>query len=148
MHAEHFTDSQPCPKKHPGQWGYDIYSVPYLHGTVTDVVWSMFNLSHGPAYHEAPYIMQQPDRRNPLYLVGHSGGCQRSAVATRILTLHGYHVKKVFGVAGPSIGRAYIDSDYPSPFRTYLNSEKGMNQDIVSQAEPPRARSRTCWIPC
>ena len=92
---------------------YDIYSPPYRHGTATDVVWSMFNLSHGPAYSEARYVMDQATREDRLYLAGHSGGVQRSAAASRILRNFGYHVVKVVGIAGPSIGQALVDPRYP-----------------------------------
>ena len=64
---------------------YDIYSPPYRHGTITDVLWSMFNLSHGPGYNEAAYIMRHAGQADRLYLSGHSGGEQRSASASRIL---------------------------------------------------------------
>jgi hypothetical protein len=59
---------------------YDIYSPPYRHGTITDVLWSMFNLSHGPGYNEAAYIMRHAGQADRLYLSGHSGGVQRSRV--------------------------------------------------------------------
>ena len=113
--------------------GYDIYSPPYRHGTVTDVVWSMLNLSHGPAYNEARYVMDHAGPRDRLYLAGHSGGVQRSAVASRILRDHSYSVIKVFGVAGPSIGQASVDSRYPDAFRIYLNTQSGEDQDVVSK---------------
>ena len=65
---------------------YEVYSLPYKHGTVIDVVWSMFNLSHGPGYAEAKYIMDGPTGPfDHLFLTGHSGGVQRSAAASRIL---------------------------------------------------------------
>ncbi len=112
---------------------YDVYSPPYRHGTVLDVAWSMFNLSHGPAYSEARYITDHATRKDRLYLAGHSGGVQRSAAASRILWHHGYRVIKVMGVAGPSIGQAFVDDRYPDAFRVYLNSGSGANQDIVSK---------------
>src|SRR5262245_1335433 len=49
---------------------YDIYSPPYRHGTVIDVAWSMFNLSHGPGYTEARYIMDHANPNDRLYLAG------------------------------------------------------------------------------
>jgi hypothetical protein len=112
---------------------YDVYSPPYLHGTVTDVVWSMFNLSHGPAYNEALYIRDRAKRLDRLYLTGHSGGVQRSAVASRILTYHGYSVLSVVGIAGPNIGQAFVDERYPNAFQIFLNTQAGANQDIVSK---------------
>ena len=112
---------------------YDIYSPPYRHGTVIDVVWSMFNLSHGPAYSEAKYVMDQASREDRLYLAGHSGGVQRSAAASRILFHHGYKVIKVVGIAGPSIGQALVDRRYPEAFKVYLNTGSGANQDVVSK---------------
>lgn len=112
---------------------YDVYSPPYRHGTVIDVVWSMFNLSHGPAYSEARYIMEQASRDDRLYLAGHSGGVQRSAAASQILTHHKYRVMKVVGLAGPNIGQALVDPRFPQPFTIYLNTGTGANQDIVSK---------------
>ena len=112
---------------------YDVYSPPYRHGTAIDVVWSMFNLSHGPAYSEARYVMEQSTREDRLYLAGHSGGVQRSAAASRILFHHGYKVIKVVGIAGPSIGQAIVDPRYPEAFKVYLNTGSGANQDITSK---------------
>lgn len=112
---------------------YDIYSPPYRHGTVIDVVWSMFNLSHGPAYNEAQYVMDHTGYQDRIYLAGHSGGVQRSAAASRILWDHGYPVRKIVGIAGPSIGQAFVDPRYPDAFRVYLNTASGANQDIVSK---------------
>jgi len=112
---------------------YDVYSPPYRHGTVIDVVWSMFNLSHGPAYSEARYIMDHATREDRLYLAGHSGGVQRSAAASRILSLHNYRVIKAVGIAGPSIGQAFVDPRYPEAFKIYLNTKSGANQDVVSK---------------
>lgn len=113
---------------------YDVYSPPYRHGTVIDVVWSMFNLSHGPGYSEAKYVMDQDVSHNDrLYLTGHSGGVQRSASASRILVHHGYTVEKVLGIAGPGIGQAYVDTRYPNSFRILLNTQTGANQDVVSK---------------
>jgi hypothetical protein len=112
---------------------YDIYSPPYRHGTVIDVVWSMFNLSHGPAYNEAQYVMDHAGYQDRIYLAGHSGGVQRSVSASRILWDHGYPVRKVVGIAGPSIGQAFVDPRYPDAFRVYLNTASGANQDIVSK---------------
>ncbi|TKB63972.1 MAG: hypothetical protein E8D47_12585 [Nitrospira sp.] len=112
---------------------YDVYSPPYRHGTVIDVVWSMFNLSHGPAYNEAKYVMEQSTREDRLYLAGHSGGVQRSAAASRILSYHGYKVIKVVGIAGPSMGQAIVDPRYPEAFKIYLNTGSGDNKDVVSK---------------
>ncbi len=113
---------------------YDVYSPAYRHGTIIDVVWSMFNLSHGPGYSEAKYVMDQDVGHNDhLYLAGHSGGVQRSASASRILVHHGYTVVKVLGIAGPSIGQAYVDTRYPNSFRILLNTQTGANQDVVSK---------------
>ena len=112
---------------------YDIYSPPYRHGSVIDVAWSMFNLSHGPAYNEARYVMDHATRKDRLYLAGHSGGVQRSAAASRILSNLGYPVAKVMGIAGPSIGQAFVDPRYPEAFKVYLNTGAGANQDVVSK---------------
>ena len=112
---------------------FDIYSPPYRHGTITDVLWSMFNLSHGPAYNEAAYIMRHAGQADRLYLSGHSGGVQRSAGASRILANHGYSPQKVFGVAGPNVGQAYVDQRFPNAFRIFLNADNIGNQDVVSK---------------
>lgn len=112
---------------------YDIYSPAYRHGTVTDVVWSMFNLSHGPGYNEALYVMRHAGTYDRLYLSGHSGGVQRSASASRILANHGYSVQKVLGIAGPSVGQAYVDDRFKNAFRIFLNAEGGNNQDVTSK---------------
>jgi hypothetical protein len=112
---------------------YDIYSPPYRHGSVIDVIWSMFNLSHGPAFSEARYVMDHATSKDRLYLAGHSGGVQRSAVASRILSNLGYPVVKVMGIAGPSIGQALVDPRYPEAFKVYLNTRSGANQDVVSK---------------
>ena len=112
---------------------YDVYAPPYKHGTAIDVVWSMFNLSHGPAYAEVKYVMEKAGPYDHLYLSGHSGGVQRSTVASRILANHGYSVVKVLGIAGPSIGQAYVDTRYGNPFQIFLNTQSGANEDIVGK---------------
>ena len=112
---------------------YDVYSPPYRHGTITDVLWSMFNLSHGPGYSEAAYIMRHAGQADRLYLSGHSGGVQRSASASRILANHGYSVQKVFGVAGPNVGQAYVDQRFPNAFHIFLNTDSGGDSDVVSK---------------
>jgi len=112
---------------------YDVYSPPYRHGTITDVLWSMFNLSHGPGYSEAAYIMRHAGQADRLYLSGHSGGVQRSASASRILANHGYSVQKVFGVAGPNVGQAYVDQRFPNAFHIFLNTDSGGDTDVVSK---------------
>ena len=112
---------------------YDVYSPPYRHGTITDVLWSMFNLSHGPGYSDAAYIMRHAGQADRLYLSGHSGGVQRSASASRILANHGYSVQKVFGVAGPNVGQAYVDQRFPNAFHIFLNTDSGGDPDVVSK---------------
>jgi hypothetical protein len=112
---------------------YDVYSPPYRHGTITDVLWSMLNLSHGPGYNEAAYIMRHAGQGDRLYLSGHSGGVQRSASASRILANHGYSVQKVLGVAGPNVGQAYVDQRFPNAFHIFLNTDSGDAQDVVSK---------------
>ena len=57
----------------------------------------------------------------------------RSAIASQILSHHGYQVVKVVGIAGPSIGQALVDSRYPEAFKVYLNTRPGANQDVVSK---------------
>ena len=105
------------------------YQVPAFHGLSSEDV----NLSHGPAFNEARYVMDHATPEDRLYLAGHSGGVQRSAVTSRILTNLGYRVIKVMGIAGPSIGQALVDSRYPEAFKVYLNTRPGANQDVVSK---------------
>lgn len=112
---------------------YDVYRPPYRHGTITDVLWSMFNLSHGPGYSEAAYIMRHAGQADRLYLAGHSGGVQRSASASRILANHGYSVQKVLGVASPNVGQAYVDQHLSNAFHIFLNTDIGGTQDVVSK---------------
>lgn len=112
---------------------HDIYAPSYMHGTIIDVVWSMFNLSHGPAYAEANYVMGKSGPFDHLYLAGHSGGVQRSTSASRILANHSYSVVKVFGIAGPSVGQAYVDTRYGNPYQIFLNTQSGTNEDIVGK---------------
>lgn len=112
---------------------FDIYSPPYRHGTITDVLWSMFNLSHGPAYNEAAYIMRHAGQADRLYFSGHSGGVQRSAGASRILANHGYSPQKVFGIAGPNVGQAYVDQRFPRAFHIFLNADTVGDKDVVSK---------------
>lgn len=112
---------------------YEVHAVPYKHGTAIDVVWSMFNLSHGPGYAEAKYVMEHAGPFDHLYLSGHSGGVQRSAAASRILSNHGLSVQRILGISGPSIGQAYVDTRYPNSFHIYLNTQSGMDQDVVGR---------------
>ncbi len=113
---------------------YEIYTPPYRHGTAIDVVWSLLNFSNGPAYDEAAYVMDHTNRNDKIFLAGHSGGVQRSVAASRILWYHGYPVTQVMGIAGPSIGQAFVDRRYPDSFCIYLNRESGANEDIVSRS--------------
>lgn len=115
------------------QKGYAVYAPPYRHGTITDVVWSMLNLSHGPAYDEARYVMEHSSLKHRVYLAGHSGGVQRSAVTSRILFYHGYKVTKIFGIAGPVMGPGVVKRGYREPFKVYLNTGSGTDQDLVSK---------------
>jgi hypothetical protein len=77
--------------------------------------------------------MDHAEPNDRIYLAGHSGGVQRSASASRILWNHRYRVVKVVGIAGPSIGQAFVDPRYPDPFPVYLSTGEGANADIVSQ---------------
>ncbi|MFA6091886.1 MAG: hypothetical protein WCU88_07965 [Elusimicrobiota bacterium] len=105
-----------------------IQAVPYEFGTVTDVIWSMFNLSHGQAYVMADRIMEASERGDRLYLVGHSAGVQRITYASRLLGQRGYDVRQMMGIAGPSLGQANVNTLYPTPFKLLLNP----GGDIVS----------------
>lgn len=82
--------------------------IPYRYGSNIDVLWALFNISHGYAYHMASEIVFTYDV-NPgdsLLLSGHSGGVQRSMAAARILYDDGIKVNKMYGIAGPALGYA------------------------------------------
>lgn len=81
-------------------------AVPFSYGGAIDVIWSLLNLSHGPAHEAAHSIVFEhgirPDQ--PLETVGFSGGVQRFTVASKLLRLGGYRVESSVGVAGPMAG--------------------------------------------
>ncbi len=49
------------------------------------------------------------------------------------LTHHNYRVVKAVGIAGPSIGQAFVDPRYPEAFKVFLNTNLGANQDGTSK---------------
>ena len=82
--------------------------IPYRHGSIVDVFWAVFNLSHGYAYEMASEIVLKCNV-NPgesIHLSGHSGGIQRNIAAARILYDDGIKVEKIYGIAGPALGYA------------------------------------------
>jgi len=82
--------------------------VPYRYGSNVDVLWALFNISHGYAYDMASEIVLKCNV-NPgdsVALSGHSGGVQRIISTARILYDDGINVKKMYGIAGPALGYA------------------------------------------
>lgn len=82
--------------------------IPYRYGSGIDVLWALFNISHGYAYDMASEIISEYDV-NPgdsIHLSGHSGGVQRSIATARILNDDGIKVEKIYGIAGPALGYA------------------------------------------
>jgi hypothetical protein len=82
--------------------------VPFRYGSAVDVLWSLFNISHGYAYEMASAIVLKCNV-NPgdsVALSGHSGGVQRILTTARILYDDGIRVKKMYGIAGPALGYA------------------------------------------
>ncbi|MFQ5964223.1 MAG: hypothetical protein ACE5KZ_08075 [Candidatus Scalinduaceae bacterium] len=82
--------------------------IPYRHGNVIDVIWSLLNISHGFAYDMASEMVIN-DNVNPgdsIMLSGHSGGVQRIVSTARILNDDGINVEKMYGIAGPALGYA------------------------------------------
>ncbi len=82
--------------------------IPYRYGSNVDVLWALFNISHGYAYDMASEIVLKCDV-NPgdsVILSGHSGGVQRIISTARVLYDDGIKVKKIYGIAGPALGYA------------------------------------------
>ena len=82
--------------------------IPYRYGSNVDVLWALFNISHGYAYDMASEIVLKCNV-NPggsVILSGHSGGVQRIISTARILYDDGINVKKMYGIAGPALGYA------------------------------------------
>jgi hypothetical protein len=102
--------------------------IPYRYGSNVDVLWSLFNISHGYAYEMASEIVLKCNV-NPgdsVALSGHSGGVQRIISTARILYDDGIKVKKIYGIAGPALGYAPCRET-----KVVLNSK--LLQDPVSE---------------
>jgi hypothetical protein len=102
--------------------------IPYRYGSNVDVLWSLFNISHGYAYDMASEIALKYNV-NPgdsVALSGHSGGVQRIISTARILYDDGIKVKKIYGIAGPALGYAPCRET-----KVVLNSK--LLQDPVSE---------------
>ena len=102
--------------------------IPYRYGSNVDVLWALFNISHGYAYDMASEIVLKCNV-NPgdsVLLSGHSGGVQRIISTARILHDDGIKVKKMYGIAGPALGYAPC-----SETKVVLNSK--LLQDPVSE---------------
>jgi hypothetical protein len=103
--------------------------IPYRYGSNVDVLWALFNISHGYAYDMASEIVLKYDV-NPgesVILCGHSGGVQRIISTARILYDDGIQVEKMYGIAGPALGYAPC-----SETKVVLNGK--FLQDPVSEA--------------
>ena len=105
-----------------------VEAIPYKYGSNVDVLWALFNISHGYAYDMASEIIFNYDV-NPgdtVLLSGHSGGVQRILSAARILNDDEINVKKIYGIAGPALGYAPC-----SETKVVLNGK--LLQDPVSE---------------
>ena len=82
--------------------------VPYRYGSNIDVLWALFNISHGYAYDMASEIVLKynVDPGESVALSGHSGGVQRIISTARILYDDGIKTEKLYGIAGPALGYA------------------------------------------
>ena len=82
--------------------------IPYRYGSNVDVLWALFNISHGYAYDMAAEIVLKcnVNQGDSVILGGHSGGVQRIISTSRILYDDGINVKKMYGIAGPALGYA------------------------------------------
>jgi hypothetical protein len=119
---------QECPSGQSDSITPDIKVIPYRHGSIVDVFWAVFNLSHGYSYEMASEIVLKCNV-NPgesIYLSGHSGGVQRSIATARILYDDNIKVEKLYGIAGPALG--YVPC---KETRVVLNSKFG--QDMVTE---------------
>ena len=87
--------------------GIDANAIPYVHGTVTDVLFSTLNLSHAYAYDFAEQVLSDPKvgRGSLIDLAGQSGGVQRVLEASKILGELGIGVNTIVGTQGPALGR-------------------------------------------
>ena len=105
-----------------------VEAIPYKYGSNVDVLWALFNISHGYAYDMASEIIFNYDV-NPgdtVLLSGHSGGVQRIISVARILNDDEINVKKIYGIAGPALGYAPC-----SETKVVLNGK--LLQDHVSE---------------
>ena len=98
-----------------------VVTAPYEYGSIIDVLWSMFNVSHGFSYEESRRLLFEygitPKSR--VNLIGFSGGVQRSVRTSQILKRAGIQTGFLFGINGPAVGpSAAKDSQiFLSPFR-------------------------------
>ena len=102
--------------------------IPYRYGSNVDVLWALFNISHGYAYDMASEIALKcnVNQGDSVALSGHSGGVQRIISTARILHDDGINVKKMYGIAGPALGYAPC-----SETKVVLNGK--LLQDPVSE---------------
>ena len=84
----------------------DVFVASNRHGGFLDVVWSLANLSHGYAYDLAGDIAYRKGvgPGSSVEILGHSGGAQRSIVASRLLRIGDIDVSDTYGLAGPTLG--------------------------------------------
>ena len=84
----------------------EVFTVPFRYGGVFDVMWSLFNISHGSAHDAAAQLVFDHGIApgDTIEMTGFSGSVQRFFVATRLLRLAGVRVEQVVGVAAPASG--------------------------------------------
>jgi hypothetical protein len=92
---------------HANGAGLNAKAVPYPYGTLTDVAFSLLNLSHGYSYDFADQVLNNPGvgRGMEWDLAGQSGGVQRVLDASKILGDMGVGINSIVGTQGPALGR-------------------------------------------
>ena len=103
-----------------------VHESPYPWGTVCDPVFSLLNLSHGYAYRLANDVRATLRKECPngtpiVSFLAHSGGVQRSTMASRFLWDLDVFTDTIYGVAGPS--------------SRYAPTKPGQNYEILSKSE-------------
>jgi len=95
---------------------YDVYSPPYRHGTITDVLWSMFNLSHGPGYSEAAYIMRHAGQADRLYYPATAAVCNGAPAPHAFSQTMGTPYRKCLAWPAPMSAKPMWTNVFPTPF--------------------------------
>ena len=111
-----------------------VRSIPYLYGSITDVLWSLLNLSSGYGYEMAYSIVDgyKIGAGDVIFLTGHSGGVQRCLIAEKLLLENQIYTQRRVGLAGPSQGNVYWSNRKSNQnYITFLNQNHDY-KDIVS----------------